>query len=390
MIDPILGIVTPDDPDAFDVPGDLGDAVAALAAVTGVARVDQTAVDALSGAARPVGRIVYNQTSSRLEMWSGAEWTPSLVNVPTRNMLDNGQLQVVRNAATDLASPAGTRTFAAARWYVNPSGAACTQTATGAGLQIKGAASVTAVLCGQRIESADATAMGSAGSVTFAFKVSNATGATLTPNILVSTPSAVDNFATVTLRSTSATQPIGSGATETVYATVDIAALTGSANGLQIELQMPSGALSSTGKSVTVLNAQSCYGTLVGAIDYPPERAADVRARCARYWQRLGGVSSFNHFFGWGSVRSSTKVVLFVEFATMRAVPAVTFSGASDFTIGLAAGTVTMLGLTPSDSSRTVRNVAMELTVAGATTGAVTPVTSATTNAAAIYLDAEL
>ena len=65
---------TPGDPD--DVPADLYALAAWVDAQPGIATLTTTARDALAGAELWEGRVIYNDTTNRLEQYDGAAWTP--------------------------------------------------------------------------------------------------------------------------------------------------------------------------------------------------------------------------------------------------------------------------------------------------------------------------
>ena len=65
----------------------------------GIAPMTTTARDALSGAARWIGRVIYNTTTSELDRWNGTIWTP-VVRVGSSQLL---ALAVVTAAIADAA-----------------------------------------------------------------------------------------------------------------------------------------------------------------------------------------------------------------------------------------------------------------------------------------------
>ena len=168
-----------------------------------------------------------------------------------RNAFYNGDFQVWQKGTGATSSSAGSRTFLADRWFVNPAGAAVNQqqstsvpTSSRArfSLEIQGATSVTTVNIGQRLSAADIPKI--KRTVTFQCYVRNVSGlGDFTPSLLLGTPTIADDFGTVTNRLTQTLQSCTDSAWTQVSHTVDISGYTDIDNGLQAELRIPSGFL---------------------------------------------------------------------------------------------------------------------------------------------------
>jgi hypothetical protein len=207
-----------------------------------------------------------------------------------RNILINGSMEVWNDSTASTSCTAGAKTSAAECWYVQPAGAAVTRARsttvrTGAlarySLEIVGATSVTTVLVGQRLEAADIRSV--ARQVTFQAWVYNGSGSAFTPTLLLGTPGAADDFTTVTNRLTQALQSCADGSWTQVSHTADISAYTNLANGLQVELQVPSGSLVS-GDTVRVAEPQLAAGANVSLFEVEPVPVTQVR--CERFFEK--------------------------------------------------------------------------------------------------------
>lgn len=158
--------------------------------------------------------------------------------------------RVTAAAQTSTTTYSSNTSYAADRLYVLPAGASITQqrstTVPNArsrySLQVNGAASVTTVDIGQRIEAAIVNTR-AAQSLVFSCYVRNESGAAFTPNLRIGTPGAADDFTTVTNRLDQALQSCADSAWTRVYHVFNPTAYTNLANGLDVALRVPSGSL---------------------------------------------------------------------------------------------------------------------------------------------------
>lgn len=203
----------------------------------------------------------------------GGQADPTSGSVFRRNALYNGAMQVWQRGTGSTSSSAGSRTFLADRWYVNPSGAAVNQLRsttipTGSraqySLELQGATSVTTVLIGQRLLASDMPII--KRTITCQAYVQNLSGAAFNPSLLLGTPNASDDFTTVVNRLTQSIQSCPDSAWTQVSHTVDISAYTNIDNGLQVEIQIPSGSLVS-GDTVRITEVQIAACSVVTPLD---------------------------------------------------------------------------------------------------------------------------
>lgn len=203
--------------------------------------------------------------------------------------LVNGSMMVWQRG-TSGSCPAGSRTYHADRWWTNPSGAAVTVSRSSIqGLStyytkvIVGATSVTTCeIAGQRIESYLIPYLKT--TVTISAYIVNATGASLTVDLLLGTPGGADDFTTVTNRLTQSLTAITSGAAARVSHTVDISGYTNISNGLEIKFRTPSGALDSGSKLVTITEIQIDRASTFSFFRLRPFQ--DEMLRCQRYYTK--------------------------------------------------------------------------------------------------------
>jgi hypothetical protein len=153
------------------------------------------------------------------------------------------------------------------------------------------------VRLGQRLEAS--VIAGIARQITFSAYVYNGSGAAFQPSLLLGTPSVSDNFGTVTNRLTQTLQSCANAAWTLVSNTVDISAYTNLANGLQVELQIPSGSLVS-GDTIRIAEPMLCEGAIVSPFDVEP--IAVTQERCGRFYEQ--GAHLFNGAVTSGSTYS--------------------------------------------------------------------------------------
>lgn len=251
--------------------------------------------------------------------------TTDLFNILSsfKNGFINGNFQVWQRGTSAKSCTAATKTWRADRWFARPAGAAITyaqstSVPTGAisaySALLTGAASVTTVDFGQRIESSDAFTSWRRER-TFSAWIYNDTGSSCTPKIQIYTPSAADNYATNTARLDQALQACASGAWTQVSYTFDGSTLTNLSNGAEIVIQFPSGTLDGAGKSVKITQVQCEPGSVVTAQE--PRAITHELQLCQRYALGLS-----NQVVGFaGSTDNLENKGIFTLPTTMRIKP---------------------------------------------------------------------
>jgi len=209
-------------------------------------------------------------------------------------VLINGGMEIWQRGTTSQTSTTTYNTstsYRADRWFVLPAGASVTQEQSTTvppnnlsrfSLKVTGATSATTVKIGQRIEAANIPQI--RRRVTFAAWIYNETGASFQPELLLGTPSAADNFATVNNRLTQTLIPCANNEWTEVSFTADISGYTDLANGLQVEIQIPSGSLNANTKFVYVTQVR-----LTPSENVVPFQRLGVDAelaRCQRYYEK--------------------------------------------------------------------------------------------------------
>lgn len=259
-----------------------------------------------------------------------------------RNVLVNGAMEIWQEGTASATATSGSRNYLADQWYVNPSGANMAQVRsttvpTGSkarySLQVTGATSGTTCLFGQRVPACEVPMVN--GYATFSFLVYNGSGSAFTPNLLIGTPASADAFTTVTNRLTQALQSCADAGWTRVTCTVDISGYTNLANGIQVELQIPSGSLDSGAKLVRVTECQGEAGRVRTALERLPEPLELLR--CQKYlftWASSDGV------IGDGFADGNTTANVAVRFpTTMRAAPTFAASDVTHFSVDVVSGT---------------------------------------------------
>ena len=252
-----------------------------------------------------------------------------------RNALINGGMSVwQRWVATSIDVANGVTGYTADRWYLKPTGADMsairdTSVPTGGVSQYSLAITPNGVggstcLLGQRIESANVYAI--KGTVTFSAWVFNSTGASITPSLLIGTPSAADNFTTVTNRLTQTLQACAASAWTKVSYSVDISGYTNINNGLQVELQ--TNGHTTYGKIVRVAQLQLELGSQATPFEQRP--IGTELALCQRYFHVIpaGNIKAVNQYATVGL--SGGNLLVSHSFpVTMRTEPTVYTSAGS-------------------------------------------------------------
>lgn len=199
-----------------------------------------------------------------------------------------------RYTGSAVSCPVSTRTYVADRIFANPAGAAVTVNRTTTrptdaivpyAMLVTGATSVGVVtIAGQRFESLSIPPI--KRMVTFSALIKNSTSASLTVSLLVGTPGAADDFTTVTNRLTATAGTILSGGSSRLTYSVDISGYTNIDNGIQVEWRVPSGALDSASKTITICEMQVEAATVHTGFGVSPLSLEE--ARCYRYYWLSG------------------------------------------------------------------------------------------------------
>lgn len=212
-----------------------------------------------------------------------------------RNEIVNGNMAVAQLGTSALST--GTPAITAAqsiridRMFCRPAGAAVTvQQSTTVpdndsefSAQINGAASVTTVNFGQRVEASRAKRL--RRTVTFSAMIHNVSGAGFTPKIQVYTPTNPNNFAAVnSIQLDQNLQLCADNAWTKVSYTFDASTFTGVANGMEVSIQIPSGSCVA-GDTIRVTRLQLERGSAATAFS----DAGDVEIfRCWRFRSPIG------------------------------------------------------------------------------------------------------
>ena len=270
-----------------------------------------------------------------------------------RNRIINGQMQIAQRA-TSATITAGS-TIAAGystvdRFYVYCTGANLTAAqVAGSGaiknnLQITGAASVTAVGIGQRIEQLNSYDM--AGSTaTLSVNISNSLLTTVTWTAYYATTA--DTFGTLAspTRTQIATGTFTVNSTLTNYSTqisIPSAATTG------IEIVFTIGA--QTSGTWVIGNVQLEKGSTATSFDYRPY--GTELALCQRYFQTWGGNSLYERI-ATGYAVSSTQIEVFISryYVPMRSAPSLAVNSVSNFRASDAGSSYTATAVSISQAS---------------------------------------
>lgn len=254
----------------------------------------------------------------------------------TDNLLINGGFDIWQRT-TDSTTVFTTRTYVADRWgFVTGASTLSnvkrsTTVRTGArskySCELVGAASVTTVNISQRIEAA----LGGRYKRTLYFTgyIYNGSGASFTPKIYVSTPSAADNWTTSTVRNGSGSgenlQACANAAWTQVSWTADVSGYTDIDNGLEIRVEIPSGSLVA-GDTVRLAEFNLVPSSV--AVPYVARLFSIEETLCFRYYQKsypYDTAIGTNGANGYRIMEAASVSQLFganVLHGRMRAVPA--------------------------------------------------------------------
>ena len=241
------------------------------------------------------GQVIYETDTDRVLVWDASSWVGVTKNEPvlySQPVLINGGMEIWQRGTTSANATTTYNTntsYRADRWFVLPAGATVTQQQSTTvppnnlsrfSLKVTGATSATTVKIGQRVEAANIPQI--RRRVMFAAWIYNETGASFQPELLLGTPSASDNFTTVNNRLTQQLIPCANNEWTEISFTADISGYTDLANGLQVEIQIPSGSLNANTKFVYVTQVRLTPSDYV----VPFQRlGVDAElARCQRYY----------------------------------------------------------------------------------------------------------
>jgi hypothetical protein len=260
--------------------------------------------------------------------------------VPTgfgfRNSIINGCFDIwQRWVATSINVSSGATGYTADRWFMSPVGATMGAvrdtnvpplSSSKYSLQIapNGVGGSTCNL-GQRIEASNVYSL--KGTVTFSAWIFNNTTATITPVLLLGTPSAEDNFTTVTNYLTQSLQPCVNGQWTKVTYTGDISGYTNINNGLQVEIQ--TSGHTTFGRTVRIAEVQLEKNPQPTTIERRP--IGVELALCQRYFQTITAslLMSYNPYWN-VALGSGDQRINYSFKTTMRAIPTVLTTGNSN------------------------------------------------------------
>ena len=285
----------------------------------------------LNATANPTARVRAASIGSRelgIDINTGGGFSSKLVN---------GNFDIWQRGYGTTNCPAATRTFLADRWTVSPGGATITQERSTTvpdfrsrySLLLTGAASSGDVDIAQRIESHVVNA-GLKTTVVFSAYVYNGTGAAFTPVLVVRTPSAADVWTVNTTRLTENLQSCADAAWTQVSKSFDASALTDVANGLEVVLQIPSGALVG-GDTINVAQVDLRVGDTVGVFETLPPSI--VLCQCKYYFEELISDGGNGVYVGLASTRNGPSADMSLQWSRKRIAPTVSISDAGHFAI---------------------------------------------------------
>ncbi|XHR29910.1 MAG: hypothetical protein ACFUZC_05015 [Chthoniobacteraceae bacterium] len=213
-------------------------------------------------------------------------------------------------------------------WWVNPTGATVTYGAevrhaddavnAFMALKVTGDSGVTAVQLGQDVP------MSSSGRLSdklqFSAWIYNNTGDSFVPTLIVSTPSAANDFTTCAVMLSQELQTCNNQAWTQVSAQFDPATFTGLEYGMRVAVEIPSGTLTASGKTVSLACVKLEVGETITSIAYDPGTdlgaksvtlatlSDDVAKRVAKAWVNFNG--SFTENESKAFARSGTAVTV--------------------------------------------------------------------------------
>lgn len=282
------------------------------------------------------------------------------------NKFRNGTLDIWQRGTSSL-SVTSTYAYKADGWMMQSNGANSTASRqTGRSLteycaRITGAASVTTVNFKQRIESYVACPL-IAGNITVQLWIYNNTGSSFTPTLTVNYPTAQDNYAgtTTLVNAVSLASCPDAAWTQLGYT---FATSTSIANGLEVEINIPSGQLANSARYIQFaeLDIRSDPAASVGQVttfNTPELRPIGPELDfCQRYYYRRSSSSSTDVLCMHQAFRTDASFGPFIMLpVTMRATPTCSVSANSDINCLTAAGGGPLAG-TNFDTSGSSRNL---------------------------------
>lgn len=312
-----------------------------------------------------------------------------------KDLIMNGAMHVWQRG-TSISVPAATRTFTADRWAVTATGAGMTATRNSWNgtsharpvLALASSGAVTAVDVTQRIPHEELSGTYGSQAYTLSFYVYQSTGSAITPQVLVNTANALDNFSAVTNRiAATNTQSVASGGFgTTVYYTFTPASLTNFDNGVEIVLRF--GAVAST-QEVWIGSVTCTPGSAQQAAPFPTASYGETLVNCQRFYYQIGPYGTTATMGPTGQGISGNRVLFMLPLpTTMRTKPTITFSANNDFSIN---GSISTTAIASDANTSSAIAAIIATTASGITAGSIYYINNAadTTNAA-IYFNAEL
>lgn len=172
----------------------------------------------------------------------------------------------------------------------------------------------------QRLEALDAGKLRNK-TISISCRVYHDVGADCTATLVVRKPTASDNYASTSTIGTSSGQTVAS--TTDTQVTFEALAAGDCGNGLEVELQLVTGAVGS--KNFYVTEWQVEVSPVVTT--YAHDHVADTLQRCQRYYQVMGGVAGECRWDGLTDNNLAGRYQYFVLPVEMRAAPTATKTG---------------------------------------------------------------
>ena len=262
-----------------------------------------------------------------------------------RNHFINGGFDVWQSGTSDATPTTTSDYYLPDMFYINSSGASLdqvertTSVRTGAkskyALLLTGAASVTTVRVGYRVESIDVPKL--SGTVTYSGWVYNGSGADFTPQIIINTADVADTFSSVTNRLAATNlQSCTDAAWSYVSYSVDISGYTNLTNGFEVQIQIPSGSLVAS-DTVRLAELKLELGAIATEFTTAGSSYAEELSMCQRYYYVLA--TGTNKAIGIGFYSGAAQVDSHVHFPqTMRTTPTLVATSGTNYYLSITAG----------------------------------------------------